>query len=126
MPEPLIVLYDAHCSLCRAAKERLESADKSHRLRLVGLQEPWVAEHYPALTLEALRKRMHIICPGGRVLTGAAAYREIGRVISPYSFQGMLFKLYNLITRIPGMLPIAELVYEKISANRYRFRFRWH
>lgn len=126
MPQTLVILYDADCRLCQAAKEQLESVDKEQQLRFIPFQDPQVTREFPSLHPNALQRDIHVVLPDGSVYTGAAGYREIGRVISTQSLRGKLMRLSSLLMRIPGTLPLAELVYGQIAKNRYRFRTTQH
>jgi predicted DCC family thiol-disulfide oxidoreductase YuxK len=120
-PNPLIVLYDADCNLCQTAKHQLMAWDKTHRIDLIPLQDETVRERYPELPSPVtLKMVMHAISPDGRISAGASAYREIGRIISLRTLQGILLRLYSLMTLLPGVLPLAEIVYRQIAANRYK------
>ncbi len=123
MPGPLLIFYDADCSLCQHAKARLERIDRSNQLRFVPLQDPVVAEKLPDVPAYQLRQTMHVLRPDGQYFAGAAAFREVGQVISPASPAGLGLRLFAGLTRVPGVLDVAEWVYRKVAENRYKFRF---
>jgi predicted DCC family thiol-disulfide oxidoreductase YuxK len=120
MNDRLTILYDSECSFCTTAVEELQKVDRTHQLNFVPLQDQKVKEQYPQLKIWELRVVMHVICPDGRIVKGAEAYREIGDVISIQTFRGKLLRLFAWAVRIPGALPVAEWVYRLIANNRYR------
>lgn len=70
-----------------------------------------------ALRGNDLQAALHVLTADGRVYSGAEAFRFIG-------LQLPLVTLPALVLFIPGMLPLAALVYRLVSANRQRLS-RW-
>lgn len=117
----ILIFYDGSCQMCLKSKALLESADAGHKFKMVPLQDEGTVSRFPQLTPEALRQSMHLVYEDGDTYAGAATYREIGKHISPWSVLGVSLKIYSVLVRIPGMLPIAEWIYQRIANNRYKF-----
>lgn len=115
-----VIFYDGECPICQRGKKILESVDHTGRFALVPLQSPLVPEKYPELSLEAMRKTMHILTSDGQVYTGAAAYREVGKVVSLRSVTGVMLRVYSWLVRLPGALMLAEKVYRLVAGNRFQ------
>ncbi len=107
-----VVLYDNECSLCTFQMRLLGWLDWGNRLALVPLSDERVAQIAPSLTSEALREAIHCVTPQGRIYRGARAIRFIGMRLPA------LWPLC-LILWIPGVIFLAEIVYQWISRNRY-------
>ena len=86
--------------------------DWGNRIALTPLSDPGVAGIAPSLTPEALREAIHCVTPSGRIYRGARAIRFVGMRVPP------LWPL-ALFLWIPGVIFIAEIVYQWISRNRY-------
>jgi predicted DCC family thiol-disulfide oxidoreductase YuxK len=86
--------------------------DWGNRIALTPLSDPEVAGIAPSLTAEALREAIHCVTPSGRIYRGARAIRFVGMRVPP------LWSL-ALFLWIPGVIFIAEIVYQWISRNRY-------
>ncbi len=106
------VLYDNECSLCTFQMKLLAWMDWGNRIALTPLSDPEVAGIAPSLTPEALREAIHCVTPSGRIYRGARAIRFVGMRVPP------LWPL-ALFLWIPGVIFIAEIVYQWISRNRY-------
>ena len=106
------MLYDNECSLCTFQMKLLAWMDWGNRIALTPLSDPEVAGIAPSLTAEALREAIHCVTPSGRIYRGARAIRFVGMRVPP------LWSL-ALFLWIPGVIFIAEIVYQWISRNRY-------
>ncbi len=106
------MLYDNECSLCTFQMKLLAWMDWGNRIALTPLSDPEVAGIAPSLTAEALREAIHCVTPSGRIYRGARAIRFVGMRVPP------LWPL-ALFLWIPGVIFIAEIVYQWISRNRY-------
>ncbi len=106
------MLYDNECSLCTFQMKLLAWMDWGNRITLMPLSDPGVAGIAPSLTPEALREAIHCVTPSGRIYRGARAIRFVGMRVPP------LWPL-ALFLWIPGVIFIAEIVYQWISRNRY-------
>ncbi|MDP9417268.1 MAG: DUF393 domain-containing protein [Actinomycetota bacterium] len=70
----LTVLYDADCSLCRWAREWLESQPTWVRLEFVPAASRAAAERFPALDPARTLREVTVVAQDGRVWTGDAAW----------------------------------------------------
>jgi predicted DCC family thiol-disulfide oxidoreductase YuxK len=106
------LLYDQDCSLCTFQMQLLTWLDWRHALRLVPLSDSEVARIAPQLSVEALQEAIHCVTPEGRVYRGARALRFVGMRL-PALWPVALFLW------LPGVIGVAEKVYQVISRNRY-------
>ncbi len=111
--EQIIVLYDQECPFCVFQMKLLTWLDWFNQLRLTPLTDPVAAEKAPDLTREQLLEAMHCITPAGEIHRGARCIRHLGMKLP------VLIPL-GLFLYIPGVILVAEKVYQVISANRYR------
>jgi predicted DCC family thiol-disulfide oxidoreductase YuxK len=106
------LLYDQDCSLCTFQMRMLTWLDWRQALALVPLADPRVAVLAPQIPGHALREAIHCVTPSGRVYRGARALRFVGARLP------LLWPLAALLW-FPGVIWIAEWVYQRISRNRY-------
>src|SRR5437016_4410112 len=107
-----IVLYDDQCPLCTFQMKVLTWLDWFHAVRLVPLSDPEAAQIGPQLTRQDLLEAIHCVTPQGRTLRGARCVRFVGMRMP------LLIPL-ALILWIPGVIRIAEKVYQWVSRNRH-------
>lgn len=84
---------------------------------LLPISNPRAAIVAPALTREALLEAIHCVTPAGRIYRGARCIRFIGMRLP-------LLVPLALIMWFPGVIWIAERVYQWISRNRHLLS-RW-
>lgn len=106
------LLYDQDCSLCTFQMRVLTWLDWRNALRLLPLSDPEVARIAPQLSAEQLREAIHCVTPHGRVYRGARAVRFVGARLP------LLWPL-ALVLWLPGVIFVAEWVYQCVSRNRY-------
>lgn len=106
-----IILYDGECPLCVFQMKMLSWLDWFGRLALVPLSDPRAQEAAPQLTREDLLEAIHCITPQGRIYRGARALRFVGMRLP-------LFVPVALVLWFPGVIWIAEAVYQCVSRNR--------
>jgi predicted DCC family thiol-disulfide oxidoreductase YuxK len=106
-----IVLYDNECPLCTFQMKVLSWLDWFNVLALTPLSDPRAQEVAPQLTREDLLEAIHCVTPEGRVYRGARAIRFVGMRLP-------LLVPVALFLWIPGVIQIAEIVYQWISKNR--------
>ncbi len=109
---PHTVLYDNECSMCTFQMKVLSWLDWFHRLALVPLSDPRAQAIAPQLTAEQLQEAIHCVTPAGRVYRGARAIRFVGMRLP-------LLVPLALFLWLPGVIWVAEIVYQWISRNRY-------
>ena len=71
------------------------------------------AERFPQVPETGCLTAMQLVLPDGRVLAGADAMPELLRLIPRWRWMAALFAL-------PGMRPLARVVYAWIARNRMR------
>jgi predicted DCC family thiol-disulfide oxidoreductase YuxK len=111
LPARGLIIYDGDCGFCTASVNRLVRHARSHPDYL-----PWQSLDLAryGLTPEQCQKRMYYTAPDGVVRGGAGAVAATLRNSSmPWPAAGVFLSL-------PGVRGIAEIVYRKIAANRYR------
>jgi predicted DCC family thiol-disulfide oxidoreductase YuxK len=111
---PDVVIYDGHCSFCRARVKQLAWLDRSHRLAFLSLHDPEVKKRYPDLTYDQLMKEMYVVDRKGGRHAGAAAFRYLSRHLP------LLFPIAPLM-HIPFSMPLWQALYGLVARNRYLF-----
>ena len=106
-----IILYDGECPMCIFQMKVLSWLDWFGVLALVPLSDPRVQEIAPQLTREDLLEAIHCVTPQGRIYRGARAIRFVGMRLP-------LLVPVALFLWIPGVILIAELIYQWVSRNR--------
>jgi len=106
-----IVLYDGECPMCVFQMKMLSWLDWFGVLALVSLSDPRAQEVAPQLTREDLLEAIHCVTPRGRIYRGARAIRFVGMRLP-------LLVPVALFLWIPGIILIAEIIYQWVSRNR--------
>ncbi len=106
-----IVLYDDGCPMCTFQMKVLSWLDWAHALALVPLSDPKAQEVAPQLTREDLLEAIHCVTPERRVYRGARAIRFVGMRLP-------LLVPVALFLWLPGVIWVAEIVYQWVSRNR--------
>lgn len=109
-----VILYDGECPMCIFQMKVLSWLDWSHALALVPLSDPRAQEIAPQLTREDLLEAIHCVTPEGRIYRGARAIRFVGMRLP-------LLVPVALFLWLPGVIQIAEIVYQWVSRNRLLF-----
>lgn len=112
-----ILIYDSDCPLCTFQMKLLTWLDWFDRVRLLPLKDPEAAQVAPTLTREDLLEAIHCVTPSNRIHRGARCIRFLGMRMP------LLIPL-ALFLWIPGVIWIAEFVYQWISRNRHLLS-RW-
>src|ERR1700760_1612597 len=107
-----IILYDGECPMCIFQMKVLSWLDWFGVLALVPLSDPRAQEIAPQLTREDLLEAIHCVTPQGRIYRGARAIRFVGMRLP-------LLVPVALFLWIPGVIQIAEIIYQCISRNRH-------
>ncbi len=104
------LFYDGECGFCRDAVAVLSRWDREGRIELIPFQDAARVAQF-GLPLPALAAAMHLVLPDGRVVAGADAVPELGRLLPGKRWLTWLFAL-------PGVRPIARRLYAWIAARR--------
>jgi len=106
-----IIIYDNRCLFCTNTKNKIDKLDNGKKLKWVGI-DSFNHKKYK-LKKEDLLKEMYLI-DNERVYKGYYSWKQISKKIP------LLFPLY-IISLIPGVDFIGNLVYKYISKHRYNF-----
>lgn len=109
-----VVIYDGHCSFCRARVKQLAWLDRGRRLAFLSLHDPEVKKRYPDLTYDQLMKEMYVVDRHGGRHPGAAGFRYLSRHMP------LLFPIAPLM-HIPFSMPLWQAIYGLVARNRYLF-----
>ncbi|HXG47315.1 MAG TPA: DUF393 domain-containing protein [Methylomirabilota bacterium] len=112
-----IVLYDDGCPMCTFQMRLIGWLDWFDTVSLMPLSHPRATDLAPSLTPEALREAIHCIAPEGRIYRGARCIRHVALRLP-------LAMPMALVLWIPGVIWVAERVYQWISRNRHLLS-RW-
>ena len=106
-----IVLYDGECPLCIFQMRMLTWLDWLNALALVPLTDPRAQQAAPQLTREQLLAAMHCVTRDGRIFRGARCIRFVGMRLP-------LLVPVALLLWLPGVIWLAEKIYDLIARNR--------
>ena len=107
-----IVLYDDQCPLCVSQTRMLRRLDWLNVFRFQGISDSRSLELVPQLKREDLLAAIHCVTMDGRIFRAARCFRFLAMRIP------LLIPL-ALLLWIPGMIWIAEKIYNRIAHNRY-------
>jgi predicted DCC family thiol-disulfide oxidoreductase YuxK len=107
-----LVLFDDHCPLCTFQSRVITWLDWFNVTTLLPISHPHAAEVAPQLTRADLLEAIHCVAPSGRIYRGARALRYLGQKM-PLLWPTALFLW------LPGVIWVAEHVYQFISRNRH-------
>ena len=105
------LLYDDGCPLCIFQMRVLTWLDWLNKLALIPLTDPRAQKAAPQLDREQLLAAMHCVTKDGRIYKGARCIRFVGMRLP------LLVPLAILLW-VPGVIWIAEKVYNLIARNR--------
>ncbi len=106
-----LVIYDGDCPLCTFQMKILTWMDWLNLTTLVPLTDAKVGRIAPQLTREQLLSAIHCLDKHGRIHRGARCIRFL-------SLRMPLLLPLGLFLWLPGIIWIAEKVYQWISRNR--------
>lgn len=115
MTKRLVILFDGHCVLCTAAVDRLKSLHSTAVIEALPLQDekasPLLPEGYSE---EQLYREIHVIdTNNGRIFRGSDAIIYVMTMMPSLRWLAFMY-------RIPGMKPLASLLYRLAARHRYR------
>jgi len=106
-----LVIYDDECPLCIFQMRLLTWLDWRNTLALIPLTDPRAQRAAPQLSREQLLAAMHCVAKDGRIYRGARCIRHVGMRLP-------LLVPLALLLWVPGVIWIAEKVYDLIARNR--------
>jgi predicted DCC family thiol-disulfide oxidoreductase YuxK len=105
----LIILYDAQCALCQAARRWLERRAIAGTLEFVDCRSEARAQKAPMVAEQACIEAMNVVGPEGEVCAGADAmplllsviprWRWLGRALGWPLFRHLARPMYRAIAR---------------------------
>ena len=107
-----IVIYDNQCAFCISQTKMLRRLDWFHVFRFQGISEPRSLELVENLKREDLETAIHCVTKDGKVFRAARCFRFLAMRIP------LLIPL-ALLLWIPGMIWIAEKIYNRIARKRH-------
>jgi predicted DCC family thiol-disulfide oxidoreductase YuxK len=110
-PQPLVVIYDGQCAICRAAKDKLLRMF-SDRIEPIDFRVVPPEQIHPDLTSEQCQAQMHVL-ENGQVFGAAEA---VVRLMRMHPFYRYVVPLYY----VPPVGWVSEAVYKWVSKNRFR------
>ena len=105
----LTMLLDGDCGFCRRSGAWVARWDRAGRVEQLPLQDRSVPARFPQLDRDALAAALHVVDTHGRSWRGAAACRQVVRVLPGGVLVAWLFGL-------PG----AEWAYAQVARRRSR------
>jgi predicted DCC family thiol-disulfide oxidoreductase YuxK len=107
-----ILLYDDTCPLCTFQMRLLTWLDWRNAFSLLPISHPRAAEIAPELEREQLLEAIHCVSTDGRIYRGARAIRFAGLRLP-------LLVPLALVLWIPGVIWVAEKVYQWVARHRH-------
>ncbi len=107
-----LVLYDAECPLCTFQMRLLTWLDWFYAFAVLPVSDPRAQAVAPQLTREQLLEAIHCVTADGRIHRGARCIRFLGMRLP-------LLIPVALTLWIPGVIQVAEVVYQWVSRNRH-------
>lgn len=109
-----LVLFDSDCPLCTFQMKALTWLDWLDKVRFIPIASERASVVAPHLTREDLMEAIHCVTPEGTIHRGARAIRFLG-------LRMPLLVPVALFLWLPGVIWIAEQVYQFVSRNRLFF-----
>ena len=108
---PHLVLFDDECPLCTFQIRLLSWLDWFNVIAALPISDPKVKTVAPQLTREQLLEAIHCVTSQGKIHRGARCIRFLGMRLP------LLFPM-ALVLWMPGVIQVAELIYQWVSRNR--------
>ena len=108
---PHLVLYDDECPLCTFQMRLLTWLDWFNAIAPVPISDPRAQAVAPQLTREQLLEAIHCVTAEGEIHRGARCVRFLGMRLP-------LLVPVALFLWIPGVIQVAEVVYQWVSRHR--------
>ncbi|RJP32943.1 MAG: DUF393 domain-containing protein [Phycisphaerales bacterium] len=113
-PGRWLVLFDGHCSFCRARADTIARMAALPPESLMSVHAPAALSSLPGVSFDACMTALHVVTPAGRVASGPEA---IALVLRRHAFWGAVARLYY----IPGVRLLCDAGYSLLARNRYAF-----
>ncbi|MFI5242863.1 MAG: thiol-disulfide oxidoreductase DCC family protein, partial [Gemmatimonadales bacterium] len=82
---PWTLVYDGTCNVCSRLVRRVARWDSRHVIQMVASQNDTVSTRFPWISAEQFRESMYLVAADGRMWSGAAATRQLLRIL-PFGF----------------------------------------
>ncbi|MEW4570550.1 DCC1-like thiol-disulfide oxidoreductase family protein [Tautonia sp. JC769] len=112
-PEPLKVLYDGACGMCRASVAMGSAADPGRMVDWIDVTTMDVKTVHPGLDERASLESVHSVGPGDRIRSGFETVVAVARRVP------LVWPL-GLLGGLPGVSSVGQALYEMVSARRRR------
>jgi predicted DCC family thiol-disulfide oxidoreductase YuxK len=106
-----VVIYDGECNFCSAQVRWLHRLDWFKLLKFIPAKDPFVKNIAPNLSQERLSEAIYCVSKNGNISRAARCFRSLSLRIP------LLFPV-ALLLWFPGVIWIAEKIYEMIARNR--------
>ncbi len=106
------LIFDGDCGFCRHQMHWIQHRDTSGLILPVPFQVADLDRY--GVSLAAAEEAMHLVSPSGTVWRGAAAAREVLRLLPRVRHLVWIFY-------VPGVMFVAERVYRWVAKRRHRF-----
>ena len=111
------MFYDGGCPVCMRGVRHYQRLDWARRIQWVDLLDnPDVLKPYDVDFSEAM-ERLHVLDADGRLVSGAGAFVVLWAELPWY-------RALAVFARVPGVLPIGNRVYDRMTRGRYARRCR--
>jgi predicted DCC family thiol-disulfide oxidoreductase YuxK len=111
------MFYDGGCPVCMRGVRHFQRLDWARRIRWVDIMvEREALEPYGVDFAEAM-DQLHVLDDRGRLAKGAYAFAALWSQLPWYRWLAA-------VARLPGILCIIDLVYQRMARGRYRRRCR--
>jgi len=108
---PHLVLFDDECPLCTFQMRLLTWLDWFDRIAPLPISDPRAQAVAPQLTRDELLEAIHCVTAEGKIHRGARCVRFLGMHLP-------LLVPVALFLWIPGVIQVAEVIYQWISRHR--------
>ncbi|WP_152051215.1 DCC1-like thiol-disulfide oxidoreductase family protein [Tautonia marina] len=112
-PEPLRVLYDGACGLCRTSVAMGSAADPGRMIDWIDVTTMEVKAVHPSLDDRACLESVHCVGPGDRVRSGFQGVVAVARRVP-------LIWPVGLLGGLPGVSAVGQALYDRVSKSRHR------
>ena len=116
----LQVFYDGACPLCSREMGHYRRRDVEGRVEWVDIAKVGFDAGAYGLDPARLQQVMHARTRDGKVFTEVGAFVKIWEALPPRMWTSLLRGLL----KVPGMMPVAGVLYRLFARNRYRLTGR--